>query len=365
MKIQLITNFEELKSSRDQWDRLAGAFPFHRWAWLGNWFECLATNGTPAVLVGLKDDQWIGIAPFWLDDSSGMSKRLRFWGDGKACTDYMGLIASPVDAEAFTFAVTDWLTAECVSDGLLGDVDLIALDGVPEDCVSACLLTKVLEANGFGSHITELEGCWVADLPDNWADLNAGFSKSMRRKTKKAVQRLGDEATVIRSSQNDDFDSLWTIFVDLHQKRRAMLDEAGCFADPTFETFLRRSTRELIEEGRAELAVVEFENQPLASMLLMNDDKTNFMYQSGADESRMKLEPGYQIAVAAIQKSIDAGLQHFDFMRGDEPYKARWSTTRVAMQSTRFVPRKLKAQVKHNLWLTGQAIKNCLRTRPQ
>ena len=363
MKIQLFTNFEELKSSRDQWDRLAGTFPFHRWAWLGNWFECLATDGTPAVLVGIENEQWIGIAPFWLNECSGKQRRLRFWGDGKACTDYMGLIAKPTNVEAFTFAVVDWLTKECVSGGKLGDLDLIELGGLSENCVSACLLTKVLEANGFVSHTAELEGCWVADLPDNWAQLNAGFSKSMRRKTKKAVQRLADDACEIRSSLQDDFDSLWTTFVDLHQKRRAMLDEAGCFADPAFEAFLRKSSQELIEEGRAELVVIEFEGQPLASMLLMNDESTNYMYQSGADETRMKLEPGYQIAVTAIQKSIDYGLKHFDFMRGDEPYKARWSTTRVAMHSTRFIPRKLGAQVKHNIWLTGQAIKNCLRTK--
>ena len=363
MKIKLFNNFEELKSNRDQWDRLAGELPFHRWAWLGNWFECMATEGTPAVLVGMQDDQWIGIAPFWLDNSSGMNQRLRFWGDGKACTDYMRLIVNPSNIEAFTFAVGDWLTEECVAGGQLASVDLIELDGLSENCESACLLTKVVEANGFCTHTTELEGCWVNDLPDTWDALNAGFSKSMRRKTKKAVQRLGDDACEILSSQDSDFESLWATFVDLHQKRRAMLDDHGCFADPAFESFLRRSSKELIAEGRAELTVINFDNQPLASMLMFNDDHTNYMYQSGADVARMKLEPGYQIAVAAIQKSIDKGFQHFDFLRGDEPYKARWSTTRVAMRNTRFVPRKLGAKVKHNIWLTGQAIKNCLRSK--
>ena len=363
MKIQLFTNFEELKSHRAQWDHLAGEFPFYRWAWLGNWFECLATEGAPAVLVGIEDERWVGIAPFWLDGSAGISTRLRFWGDGKACTDYMGLIANPTHIEAFTYAAVDWLTAECVTGGKLGSVDLVELDGMSAECESACILTKVLEANGFASHTAELEGCWVNDLPKYWEELNSSFSKSMRRKTKKAVQRLAGETCDIRSSRDNDFDSLWATFVDLHQKRRAMLDDAGCFADPAFETFLRRSTRELIEEGRAELVVIDFDNKPLASMLLINDEDTNYMYQSGADESRMKLEPGYQIAVAAIQISIDKRLKHFDFLRGDEPYKARWSTTRVAMQSARFVPRKFGAQVKHNIWLTGQAIKNCLRSR--
>ena len=87
------------------------------------------------------------------------------------------------------------------------------------------------------------------------------------------------------------------------------------------------------------------------------------MYQSGTDSSRMKLEPGYQMAVAAMQKSKENGYEHFDFLRGDEPYKSRWQTKRVDILRSRFVPRKLGARLKHNVWLTGQVIKNYLRTQ--
>lgn len=89
----------------------------------------------------------------------------------------------------------------------------------------------------------------------------------------------------------------------------------------------------------------------------------DYMYQSGTDSSRMKLEPGYQMAVAAMQKSKENGYEHFDFLRGDEPYKSRWQTKRVDILRSRFVPRKLGARLKHNVWLTGQVIKNYLRTQ--
>ena len=363
MNIELLDNFEEIKSQRDNWDQVAGACPFQGWAWQGTWFEHLGNKSTPVVLVAIENSQWVGIAPFWIDDSAAINQKLRFWGDGKTCTDYSGLIASPDNMEAFTFAVVDWLSNECVSGGKLENIDLIELEGMAVENATNQLLTEVFEASGFATHVAEIEGCWVTDLPSSWEELNAGFSKSMRRKTKKAVSRVTSDACEILSSNDSDFESLWLNFVELHQKRRQMLGDEGCFSDPVFESFLRNATLKLIEEGRAELIVILFDDEPLASMLLFNNGSTNFMYQSGADQTRMKLEPGYQIATVAIQKSIERGLQHFDFMRGDEPYKARWSTVRIPMMTIRYIPRNLRSRIKHNVWLTGQTIKNYLRTR--
>ncbi len=362
MNIQLFDNFEELKRQREQWDHVAGAFPFHRWAWLGTWFEHLSGPGTPAVLVAIEDGQWTGIAPFWIDDSLSMNRKLRFWGDGKACSDYSSLITNPEKMKPFTLAVVDWLNNETSAGGKLEHIDLIELDGMAVNDQSNDLLTEAFKASGFATHMTELEGCWVTNLPSSWEELNASLSKSMRRKTKKAIKRITCDSCTITSTKDNDLESLWPAFVDLHQKRREMLGDEGCFADPAFDSFLKNASLQLIQEGRAELVVICCDEQPLASMLLFNDGCTSYMYQSGADQTRMKLEPGYQIAIVAILKAIEAGCQHFDFMRGDEPYKSRWKTERVPMMNIRFVPRNLRSRIKHNVWLTGKTIKNYLRT---
>ena len=162
------------------------------------------------------------------------------------------------------------------------------------------------------------------------------------------------------SCSHYDLNELWGDFVDLHQARRESLGEPGCFADPNFEAFLLAATHELSQQNHAHLQVILYEGSPLASMLLLNSGTTNYMYQSGVDVSRMNLEPGYQVALAAIEASLEDGLRKFDFLRGDEPYKSRWDTTRIPLHRTRWIPRKLRSQVKHNLWLTGRTIKGYL-----
>ncbi len=359
MQLQLFDNFETLRQQSKNWDRVAGAFPFQRWAWLGSWFEHLAKEADPVVLVAVEDGVWTGIAPLFINRNT-RDHRLRFWGSGKACTDYAGLICQPDKSDDFVLAVVDWISNEGLSGGLLQDVDLIELEGLAAERSADQRVIEIFEANGFDSHSVELEGCWETQLPPSWEELNKRLSKSMRRKTKKAVQRTSDERCEIISSDDVDFEWLWPKFVALHQQRREMLGQAGCFADQAFGQFLKQASEKLIAERRADLMLINFEGLPLASMLLFNDVSTNYMYQSGVDCERMKLEPGYQLALVAIQKSIENGYQKFDFLRGDEPYKSRWDTRRVPILRTRLVPRKLRAKIKHNVWLTGQLIRQYL-----
>ena len=48
------------------------------------------------------------------------------------------------------------------------------------------------------------------------------------------------------------------------------------------------------------------------------------MYQSGLDPAASHLEAGHAVCYAAIRDCFETGHRQFDFLRGDEPYKAFW-----------------------------------------
>ena len=362
MKLKLISDFATLEENAENWDQVAGDFPFFRFAWMGSWIKHLGKSCELAVLVAVDDDgEWIGIAP-WCIDQHKMTKRLRWISSGAACADYLNLIARPDHESSFALAASDWLAANFGSESPLGRIDSIELEGISLSQPATAHFVELLSASGFKQHQTELEGCWTVQLPPEWSELEPRFSKSMRRKTKKATKRLGEEATVIRSSNEVDFEELWATFVELHQQRRQMLGQAGCFADSSFQSFLREAMKDLIESGHAEIVEIQHDGQPLASMLLLNDGQTVHMYQSGMCDQRAALEPGYQMAACAIQRAILSGFRAFDFLRGDEPYKARWNTTRVPLSRIKFIPRTFSAQLKHSLWLTGRSFKEHVLT---
>ena len=379
MRIKLISDLNTIDQHRDQWNRLADhavqagiagvdgkrppkPFPFYRWEWMGNWYRSLASDHTPLLIVGLDEsDNWIGIAPFFIDQSTPLLCRLRFWGSGQACTDYLGLISEPQSFQQFALEVSDCLTREIRPGGALASIDRVELEGVSESMHSTRWFGDAMEVNGFTKCQTMVESCWVLELRDSWQELRSQFSKSLRRKVKKAEKRLADPQTNIRSTDTESLIELWPHFVELHQQRRKSLGQDGCFSNSDFDSFLYLATESLIQSGQAELTMIEYESRPLAAMLLFNNGQTNFMYQSGMDPSRLNLEPGYQLICHALMKSIADELQHFDFLRGDEPYKARWLTTPISLKKTDWIPRKLTAQVKQGFLQTMRDLRTYLR----
>ena len=56
------------------------------------------------------------------------------------------------------------------------------------------------------------------------------------------------------------------------------------------------------------------------------------------------------------------GMSAFDFLRGDEPYKAHFRAEPQAQLELRLVAPKGMAQIRHGVWLAGDSLKGLLKT---
>jgi CelD/BcsL family acetyltransferase involved in cellulose biosynthesis len=67
--------------------------------------------------------------------------------------------------------------------------------------------------------------------------------------------------------------------------------------------------------------------KPIAGGAVFTDDaRSSFgLYMLGFDEAYDKLSPGKGMIGRAIRAAIDGGFARFDFLRGDEPFKARYA----------------------------------------
>lgn len=357
MKLSIFTDTEVLEQQRACWDHVAGDRAFFRYSWLMNWYDAMHLEHDQIHVLVVTDDQgqWVGVAPLFV--SGG---KLRLLGSGNACTDYAGpfSLLEPALHRKFVELVSDYLADSVRVGGVLENVDSIELEGCGKLDESTDYLSELMSAHGFAHHETETEGTWKVLLPDSFEQLNATFSKSMRRKTKAARKRLASDDTQVEFADQESFEDLWSKFEVLHQKRRNFLGQLGCFADGNFAVFLKTATRELLNASLAELLVIHKNECPVSAVLLLKSGNTCMMYQSGLDPEFSSCEPGYQTNLAAVQYAISNGYKYFDFLRGDEPYKARWSTTREAIQRHKYVPRRLKSQLKHGTWVIGRSIKN-------
>jgi CelD/BcsL family acetyltransferase involved in cellulose biosynthesis len=199
-------------------------------------------------------------------------------------------------------------------------------------------------------------------LPGGWEEYLAKVSKGRRVKIRQIVKRELETGRVVSrlAETPEEFERGWRIFCDLHQRRRQSLGEKGCFASERFTAFHEEVSRRFFETGKLRLHWVEMEGIPVAIDYAFVGGETIFCYQSGIDPRHLAAQPGWLDWTASIRRAINQGFRGFDFMRGDEPYKATFRAEPIPLTEIRIVSRRPVAVLRDQLWHAGRNCKAAL-----
>lgn len=366
MTVQIITSFDELRQLELPWNQLCGSSPFHAWDWLATWWKHygvgtrrrgdLANNRSAekqlfvlAVFDERKnpasetpsDKGLIGIAPWFLDQTLVKGNMVRWLGCGEVCTDHLSLLCRPEHRELVSEEVAEALAQQDCWDRLdlssidAGDYAVRALVDHLED--RECIISR-----------QAADSCWVLDLPANWEEYLAALSKSHRKQLRQSERRVIDSERVAwnRVTNAAEFDVAWPVLVDLHQRRRLSLGEPGCFASQAFHDFHHEVARRMLDRGQLRMSWLELDGKPAAAEYHFADESTTYAYQGGVDPSRLEEEPGRLSTIVCLKRAIEEGHKRFDFLRGDEPYKAHWRAEARATYDYRIVPNRRLAKLR-------------------
>jgi len=90
-----------------------------------------------------------------------------------------------------------------------------------------------------------------------------------------------------------------------------------------------------------------------------------YVYQMGFDPAKSDLSPGRLHVQASIMRAIEDGHRFFDFLRGDEPYKAHFRATPIGVLETRLIAPRMSSLLGHRLWKSRQQIKCQMRAQQE
>lgn len=363
MQVRRLSTTAELALWREPWRRLTRGVPFRDWAWLESWWHAY---GGELYVLAVHDPagRLAGLVPWRRERSATNGRVLRFLGDGAACTDYLTVLCEPTDETAVVAAVADWLCRTGHADAAPRDRwDVLRLEGVVEcDTLLQTLLDR-LESAGMTVRREAGLHCWPIALPGDWSTYVESLSKSNRKLVRRVESRLlaTGRARLTSIAAADELPGAMATFIDLHQRRRISLGEPGCFADARFGRFLHAATRSLWEAGQLELDAIVLDDHVIAAQYHLTGGGVTYAYQSGIDPARLGDDPGRLMAVVALQRAIAQGRTHYDFLRGDEPYKRFWLAEPVATCNVRVIPNRALAHWRHNVWLAGTTVKRWLK----
>jgi CelD/BcsL family acetyltransferase involved in cellulose biosynthesis len=368
MQVKRISSTAELAALAGQWTCLARGVPFRSWQWLIAWWRHFGQRGELFVL-SVRDPRGtlVGIAPWYMQRCGARGRVLRFLGSGEVCSDYLSILSTPEHEEAVTAAIAQWLSDAAsphASNGARNNNwDLLELTGLAAcDCAAAKLVAHLVD-HGNAVHRRNGMNCWRIELPETWDEYVAGLSKSHRKQVRRVERRLLETGrAVLKTAANGrELQLGMKVLVDLHQRRRQSLGEPGCFSSPQFSEFLEEAAERMLDVGCVQLHWVELDGRPVAAEIHLTGGGVTYAYQAGVAPDVLDEEPGRIINIATLKKAIEDGQRGFDFLRGDEPYKAHWRAQPRPLIELRVVPRRAVPRIRHGVWLAGSTMKNWIK----
>ena len=303
--------------------------------WLVPWWKHFG-SGREICAIALRDgDRMIGFLPLFREKvrAGGLAiTRIAFLGDGATGCDYLVVLATPGrEVEVREAALS-----------ALGQIewDLCDLDGLWRESPTALLLAqrfpsvRPVAANAAG--LAGADTAVVRDarlrfvcphipLDGTWQEFLAGLGRreNLRRREKWLFRQPGVSIEVART-EAEGARAVET-FLELHRARWSVEGGSDGLPDERHENFHREAVQRLARRGWLRLYTLQAARRPVASVYGIVRGSTFLYYQSGYDPAWAQKSVGLVLLARTVEDAFVEKLEDFDFLRGNESYKAQWA----------------------------------------
>jgi CelD/BcsL family acetyltransferase involved in cellulose biosynthesis len=324
IRLEEITTVDGFNSLREVWDTLLERSKddsiFLTWENMATSVKYLEQKSL-RILCGKENDRIISIAPLrkshytinaWMgyDVIEPLAYR---------DSDFTGLVLAGKETEClraflkYLFNKNDW--------------DFVYLYDLPE----TSSIFRLLNSNPSAYPMFGIEQgriCPYLTIPASVDDLMSGLSAKFRKNLRRSFRDIQTAHGKIALKKYDEFTSLddaLNLFFTLHQKRCFSKGTPGVFATQKVRDMFANSAKLFAEKDWLALYFLTVNDNPIAVQLCLEyKDKMHYGL-GGFDPVYSSYSIGNLIIYKMIEKCIDKGITEYDFMKGEEEYKFKWS----------------------------------------
>lgn len=321
LEVAIIESVQGFRALEEEWEELYQhsplATPFQSWAWLYSWWECYG-EGRELRLVTVRNG-WgllVGVAPLMLERRLGFS-RLLFAGTG--LTDYLDVLAR----EGWEGKVVDAL-AQALRQ--MDSWQVANLQQLRPDAVAWGLCRRW----GRPQLSVWQDGFPVVDVRP-WDELLMSLSKKARKTVRRTLRQAEQDGVRCELAGVDDAEAAARRLVSLHREAWHERDIGLEHLTNRFESHIVAAARRMTARGFGGISEFWRDGAVIISDFVVFGGDFVGMYMLGASQEALHR---YQWSSLCIWDLINIArtkdVQHLDLLRGEEPYKLRWSSKVLA-----------------------------------
>jgi CelD/BcsL family acetyltransferase involved in cellulose biosynthesis len=239
--------------------------------------------------------------------------------DYGSATDYTGIILTEKELECIQ-AIQKYLY-------LKNDWDFLNLENIPE---TSTIISSIRSQEGLipGIQINDDEICPYMEIPDSMDKFLSSLKTNHRRGLRRCLRQLENEHGKVELKEYHELGSLdetMQLFFDLHQKRWKSQGRLGAFNSSKIRCIFLERARLFAMKNWLGLYFLTVNDKPVAAIYALKYNKKISSCASGFDTDYYPYSISNLLLIKIIERGIEQGFNEFDFMKGGEPYKLKWT----------------------------------------
>ncbi len=339
MKIQYLTDQYGFEGLKERWNELlarsASNNIFLTWEWVHTWWEVYSESKTQLLITVEENGRLLGIAPLYVTRARYFGIRalnhVEFMCSVGPCSEYLDFIIEKGHERDVVYAIMD----KIFSDEML-QWDVMNLMSINANSVNLIWFIKYAQEKlHYYETFGKRESAYIM-LPETtekyYKKLSGNERYRLRRYRKTLVNDYSVSFNLVTSEE--ELENSLNVFINLHQKRWKGKGGEGSFCDNRKEyiQFHRKVATLLLQNKWLYLAFLKVNNESVASQYnFIYGNKISY-FQAGFDPDWAKYHVGSILQSFVIEDIISKKISEYDFLRGTEEYKYRWTkTTRASL----------------------------------
>jgi CelD/BcsL family acetyltransferase involved in cellulose biosynthesis len=327
--IETVSTEEALSSLEADWNRLSNAAKspniFVSFDWFCAWAKHVIHQEQPAriqpnILLLKKNRTVTGIVPLILRNVSRFGFHLRKLEFVTNHADYNDLVLGD-DSESQTEAVVSFLAQSAAK------WDVIDLRDLRDTGNTIAHIEGALVRAGLHYRlIPEDARCLYMPISGPWSETMKQKHLRFARRAYCSFEERSSEGFTVRVVDNPQLEAgllerMIVVEAQKHVDGKLSLPVLGQYPE-VFQALFNR----LGPSGSVKVVLVEQRDRLVAWRLLYRCGDKLWDHLTAYDHSFSSLSPGTILICAAIDDGFANGLSEFDFLRGEESYKLRWTS---------------------------------------